>query len=81
MIAVTDAGREMVREAQEIVARVHADVLSALPEDERGPFMDALAQARRRAADDAGRVRAAGAPPRAARPRIGPNKIVPYGMI
>ena len=44
VIAVTDAGRAMVLEAQEIVARVHADVLSTLPEDERGPFMDSLAK-------------------------------------
>jgi MarR family transcriptional regulator, transcriptional regulator for hemolysin len=44
VIAVTPAGRAMVREAQEIVARVHADVLSALAEDEREPFMEMLAK-------------------------------------
>ena len=44
VIVVTEAGRAKVREAHEIAARVHADVLSALPEDERGPFMDALAK-------------------------------------
>jgi MarR family transcriptional regulator, transcriptional regulator for hemolysin len=42
VIAVTDAGRELVAAAQAIAEDVHADVLSTLPEDERGPFMDAL---------------------------------------
>lgn len=44
VIVVTEGGRAKVREAHEIAARVHADVLSALPEDERDPFMDALAK-------------------------------------
>jgi MarR family transcriptional regulator, transcriptional regulator for hemolysin len=43
VIAVTDAGRALVAEAQAIAERVHADVLSALPEAQREPFMTALA--------------------------------------
>jgi MarR family transcriptional regulator for hemolysin len=42
MIAVTAAGREKVREAEEIAARVHDDVLAALPPKERKVFLDAL---------------------------------------
>jgi MarR family transcriptional regulator for hemolysin len=42
VIAVTPAGRRKVREAEEIAARVHDDVLSALPAKERKVFLDAL---------------------------------------
>ena len=42
VIAVTVAGRAKLREAEEIAARVHEDVLSALPPRERQAFVDAL---------------------------------------
>jgi DNA-binding MarR family transcriptional regulator len=42
VIAVTDAGRLKVREAEEIAARVHEDVLAALPARERKVFVDSL---------------------------------------
>jgi MarR family transcriptional regulator, transcriptional regulator for hemolysin len=44
IIAVTDAGREKVSQANEIVAGIYADVLASLPEDEREPFLDGLAR-------------------------------------
>jgi DNA-binding MarR family transcriptional regulator len=43
-IAVTDAGERKVREAQEIAARIHADVLEALPARERQVLIDGLAR-------------------------------------
>jgi MarR family transcriptional regulator for hemolysin len=42
IIVVTPDGREQVRRGQEIVDRVHAEVLGFLPEDERGVFLHAL---------------------------------------
>ena len=42
VIAVTAAGRRKVREAEEITARVHEDVLAALPAKQRQVFLDAL---------------------------------------
>lgn len=42
IIRVTAAGAEMVAAGQEIVNRVHADVLGALPEPERSTFVSAL---------------------------------------
>jgi MarR family transcriptional regulator, transcriptional regulator for hemolysin len=42
IIAVTTAGQRKVREAEEIADRIRADVLSALPEDDREVFLDAL---------------------------------------
>jgi hypothetical protein len=42
VIAVTAAGRRKVREAEEIAARVHEDVLAALPAKQRQVFLDAL---------------------------------------
>ncbi|GAA3968565.1 MarR family transcriptional regulator [Actinomadura viridis] len=42
IIAVTDRGAEIARRSQEIVDRVHAEVLEALPEDERAVFTRAL---------------------------------------
>jgi MarR family transcriptional regulator, transcriptional regulator for hemolysin len=42
IIAVTPAGEESVRRGQEIVDRVHAEVLGFLPEDERAAFVSAL---------------------------------------
>jgi MarR family transcriptional regulator, transcriptional regulator for hemolysin len=42
VIAVTAAGERKVREAEEIAERVRADVLSALPDDEREVFVKAL---------------------------------------
>jgi DNA-binding MarR family transcriptional regulator len=42
VIAVTAAGERKVREAEEIADRVRIDVLSALPEDEREVFVNAL---------------------------------------
>jgi len=42
LIAVTDAGREKVEQGNEIVARIYADVLGSLPEEEREAFVSAL---------------------------------------
>jgi MarR family transcriptional regulator for hemolysin len=42
VIGVTDAGKRKVRASEEIVARVHADVLSSLPARDRKVFLDAL---------------------------------------
>jgi MarR family transcriptional regulator, transcriptional regulator for hemolysin len=44
VIAVTPAGARKVREAEEIIERVHADVLSALPEQDRPVFLASLAK-------------------------------------
>ena len=42
IIAVTDAGRRVVDEAEAVVASIYADVLGALPGDERDAFVHAL---------------------------------------
>jgi MarR family transcriptional regulator for hemolysin len=42
IIVVTPSGREQVRRGQEIVDRVHAEVLGALPEAEREVFLRGL---------------------------------------
>jgi MarR family transcriptional regulator for hemolysin len=42
VIAVTKAGERKVREAETVLDRVRDDVLSALPEEERKPFLRAL---------------------------------------
>jgi MarR family transcriptional regulator for hemolysin len=42
IITVTDAGQRVVEEAQAVVARIYADVLGALPPDERDVFVHAL---------------------------------------
>ncbi|HEY3111870.1 MAG TPA: MarR family transcriptional regulator [Chloroflexota bacterium] len=44
IIAVTTAGRKVVEEGQEIVARVRDDVLAALPPGQREAFVDGLAR-------------------------------------
>jgi MarR family transcriptional regulator for hemolysin len=44
VIAVTKAGERVVREAEEITARIRDDVLAALPARERRTFVDALAR-------------------------------------
>lgn len=44
IVAVTEAGEEMVARGQEIVARIYDDVLGPLPESERAAFVDALAR-------------------------------------
>ncbi|MCW2882596.1 MAG: MarR family transcriptional regulator [Sphaerisporangium sp.] len=44
IIAVTPAGEENVRRGQEIVDRVHAELLGFLPEGEREPFVGALSR-------------------------------------
>jgi MarR family transcriptional regulator, transcriptional regulator for hemolysin len=44
MIAVTKAGERKVAKAQEVVDRIHADVLAAIPARERKAFLDALTQ-------------------------------------
>jgi len=44
VIAVTEAGEDVVREAERIIDRIHADVLAALPEEDRDAFVDALAR-------------------------------------
>ena len=42
VITVTQAGKRKIREAERVTQRVREDVLAALPEDEREPFVDAL---------------------------------------
>ena len=42
IIAVTEAGARVVAEAERIVTRIYEEVLSALPDEERRTFMDAL---------------------------------------
>jgi len=42
LISVTEAGRQVVAQAQEIVSRIDGDVLEALPEDERAAFINGL---------------------------------------
>ena len=42
VIAVTKAGERKVREAEDIVQRINADVLAALPVRERKAFLDGL---------------------------------------
>ncbi|MDP9863097.1 MULTISPECIES: MarR family winged helix-turn-helix transcriptional regulator [Streptosporangium] len=42
IISVTEEGRRIVAEGTAISDRVHADVLAALPADERAPFVGAL---------------------------------------
>lgn len=42
IIKATPAGEEIAAAGQAIVDRVHGDVLGALPEAERGPFLAAL---------------------------------------
>ncbi|MDX2702548.1 MarR family winged helix-turn-helix transcriptional regulator [Streptomyces sp. PA03-6a] len=42
IITVTEAGRERVALGRDITARVHGDLLAALPQDERAVFTSAL---------------------------------------
>ena len=42
IIGVTEEGERIVAAGREIADRVHAEVLAALPPDERGPFVGAL---------------------------------------
>jgi len=42
IVAVTEAGEEMVARGQEIVARIYDEVLGPLPDGERAAFVDAL---------------------------------------
>jgi DNA-binding MarR family transcriptional regulator len=42
VVTVTKAGERKVAQAEEIVDRVHADVLSAIPEADREVFVEAL---------------------------------------
>jgi MarR family transcriptional regulator, transcriptional regulator for hemolysin len=42
VVAVTDAGRRKVADADAIVRRIYADVLAALPPTERDGFVDGL---------------------------------------
>jgi MarR family transcriptional regulator, transcriptional regulator for hemolysin len=44
IVAVTEAGEEMVARGQEIVARIYDEVLYPLPESERAAFVEALAR-------------------------------------
>lgn len=44
IVAVTKAGKHKVRQAEEIAARIHADVLEALPARERQALLDGLAR-------------------------------------
>jgi MarR family transcriptional regulator for hemolysin len=42
VIAVTPAGRKKLKQAEQIGERIREDVLSALPEEDREIFVDAL---------------------------------------
>ncbi len=42
MISVTKAGQRKIRAADEIVERIHADVLATLPPAERKAFLHSL---------------------------------------
>ena len=42
VIAVTQAGKRKIREAERVTQRVREDVLGVLPEEAREPFVDAL---------------------------------------
>jgi DNA-binding MarR family transcriptional regulator len=42
IIAVTPAGRKAIAKGEKVVARIQADVLSALPEEQREGFMETL---------------------------------------
>ena len=44
VIKVTPAGQEAVAEGEKVVQRIQEDVLSALPQEQRATFLDALAQ-------------------------------------
>jgi MarR family transcriptional regulator, transcriptional regulator for hemolysin len=44
IIVVTDAGREKVAQADDIVARIYGDVLGSLPDGERDGFVDGLSR-------------------------------------
>lgn len=44
IIAVTDRGRALLGKSEEVVDRVHADVLASLPDRLREPFVEALAE-------------------------------------
>jgi MarR family transcriptional regulator for hemolysin len=44
VIAVTEAGRKKLEEAEDAVARVRRDVLDALDDDEREVFLEALSR-------------------------------------
>jgi DNA-binding MarR family transcriptional regulator len=66
VIAVTDAGRRKVQEAEEIGERVRGDVLASLPGDERDVFLRALT---RLACDRLSEPVACSQPPRRRVPR------------
>jgi len=42
VIAATEKGRELVARSEEVVSRIHADVLGTLPEEIRGAFVEGL---------------------------------------
>jgi len=42
IVAVTAAGAQKVTDAETVVARIYDDVLGALPDDEREPFLSGL---------------------------------------
>src|SRR5262245_19320162 len=44
IISVTPKGEEFVAAANTVVEETYADVLASLPEDERGPFVNALSR-------------------------------------
>jgi MarR family transcriptional regulator for hemolysin len=44
VVAVTEAGKRTVKQADGVLDRVRHDVLSALPADERAVFLDALSR-------------------------------------
>jgi DNA-binding MarR family transcriptional regulator len=44
IVVVTEAGQQLVAEAQRIIDRIHADVLAALPDAERTAFIEGLAR-------------------------------------
>lgn len=44
IVAVTEAGEQMVADAHTVVAKIYEDILATLPTDEREPFMSGLAR-------------------------------------
>jgi MarR family transcriptional regulator, transcriptional regulator for hemolysin len=69
IIVPTPAGEALLARGRAIVDRVYADVLAALPEAERGPFVDAL---KRLATGRLASPHACEHPPRRRAPRAAP---------
>ena len=79
MVAVTPAGEQVLRQAQQVVRRIQDDLLATLPEQDREVFLRALLATGERTTGQHLPVRAGG-PLRLLVPRkIVPNKTICYG--